>query len=723
MRSSVQSVMRYVRTQLFFPVLKDERAAVSLIYALVLVSMLGALGGGMDIANALQSKYRLDLAADAAAISCGEVWEANMQTNANPQTTLTLAQFNSVEAASNTLAQTRGTNNFMAQAGSLASVLAGGFPKVTATDSVSTTTAGAAVTCTATYQANNPVYLLEILGFRSITIKGNAASTVNLAPFTQVFLVLDTSTSMMVGSTPTDQGLIASWVAANDTGNPFLGTNPKPCRVFGPNTSGGVQAPTGASKASGCDNLPLTSAKIQAGRTAGHPVDHDIMPCAFACHDTGNGNALTAGDMEQGLQVAALQGATTRFDVVRLALVNDPTTQAFCVGPSSTSTTTSTLGALLPPLQSGINPVPSAVHGAVPCKTTGPLSTEGLLSYIRDTYQASNARANLKTFTYNMYGFNYGIGGDEPPAGEFQANNGQAFDQVTNIDYSQYSVTGATMVDQVATGVNQLAIGIDTHLNPPVNSSHKSVMEKLVTTIVGPTKSGSVPGTTSDNPLKFVIILTDGLSSDRNWNYGDFPGDIDPIPGGTTQTSTSTTTFCADWPGPAPLVDGTLSWGGGGAECNNAAYVPGFTTTPAAPAPAFQLPVNPTRYFYASPLGFNPPGSTVASGQNLCAALKADGLSSNGNIPGVTVAILETPYVPLTGQDPVYFPYEGSVQQVIYPSGNPATTGTKSAVSTALLNCATSPEFYFQATDDTAITNGFITLFNNFVGQYVHLTS
>jgi hypothetical protein len=99
---------------------------------------------------------------------------------------------------------------------------------------------------------------------------------------------------------------------------------------------------------------------------------------------------------------------------------------------------------------------------------------------------------------------------------------------------------------------------------------------------------------------------------------------------------------------------------------------------------------------------------------------------------GVTIAVLETPYVPMTGQDPIFFPYEGSVQAVIWPQGNPVThpssypvgpNGTPmSALSQALQACSSGPNFYFQATDDQAIATGFQQLFNSFIGQFVHIT-
>ena len=84
---------------------------------------------------------------------------------------------------------------------------------------------------------------------------------------------------------------------------------------------------------------------------------------------------------------------------------------------------------------------------------------------------------------------------------------------------------------------------------------------------------------------------------------------------------------------------------------------------------------------------------------------------------GVVLAVLETPYVPLTGQDPKYLPYEGEVRHVIYPGG----PGSTSAVSTALSKCATSG-YYFQAVNSTDIATGFLTLTNKFLAQSSYIS-
>jgi hypothetical protein len=454
-----------------------------------------------------------------------------------------------------------------------------------------------------------------------------AAAGPKSPPFAQVYLILDSSASMMVGATPGDEERIAAWVASHKD------------QVF---------------------------------------VADEDSPCAFACHDRDRA-PLSVTDMQQGEAVAHLPSvaAATRFDRVKLALVNDPRNQDFCGGKDQ-----------------------------IACDFAQP---PGLLAEIRDRYAAGTGRVSLGNFRYNMYGFNEGIDGDEPDASILTQDVP---------DFSQYAVTDQPSLAPIAAGVNRLTIGLDTHLNPPVfgidpsGRPHRAVLPALVD-LVGGTRPGA--GSSADNPLKFVIIVTDGLSSDRNWNYGAIPSVPNPFgspPAGVFHPPpVPRATYCALWDGPPPVVHGVPAWQGtdettgATGQCRNNSYSPGFLRGPSLPNTLYQ---GGNHVFYAQPLD---PG--------YCAAMK-DNSGQAG--PGVTVAVLETPYIPLTGQDPPDgYPYETGVQRIIYPDGNPAThPGSVSALSTALKSCASSPEYYFQAADDSAIASGIAALFDAFVTAQEH---
>jgi len=141
-------------------------------------------------------------------------------------------------------------------------------------------------------------------------------------------------------------------------------------------------------------------------------------------------------------------------------------------------------------------------------------------------------------------------------------------------------------------------------------------------------------GTSASSPLKFVILITDGLSSDRGGNWS-----------------------CGYWG-----YDSAWKWQN---TCFNSSPYP----------------------------------TTIDSGQ--CQQIK-------GN--GIILAILETPYVPLTGESPNVQPYEDTVRHVIYPGG----ANSPSSVSAALSSCA-STGYYFQASSSSDIATGFTTLTDKFI--------
>jgi Flp pilus assembly protein TadG len=168
------------------------------------------------------------------------------------------------------------------------------------------------------------------------------------------------------------------------------------------------------------------------------------------------------------------------------------------------------------------------------------------------------------------------------------------------------------------TAVQSVTPGLDTHLYPAMSS--------LITKLGTQGDGGSAA-----TPLKFLILITDGLQSDRGNN----------------------------WSGGYWKQDSAWSYN---------TYFNGYATT---------------------------------IDQTQCQTLKNN---------GIILAILETPYVPLTGQSPKVAPYEKTVRHVIYPGG----PNTPSAVSAALQSCA-STGYYFQATTASDIAVGFTTLTDKFI--------
>lgn len=199
---------------------------------------------------------------------------------------------------------------------------------------------------------------------------------------------------------------------------------------------------------------------------------------------------------------------------------------------------------------------------------------------------------------------------------------------VMSFDTSLHNWGSSNMLTTSAatSAVKQVTPGLDTHMADALSS--------LITSLG---QAGS--GVTSSTPLKFLIIVTDGLQSDRDNNWA-----------------------CDYW-------DWDSNWN------YNVCYG-GYATT-------------------------------ISSSQ--CSQLKAN---------GIVVAVLETPYVPLTGQSPNVAPYEKTVRSVIYPSG----PNGPSSVSSALQACA-STGYYFQATNSSQIATGFTTLTDKFLASVPFIKS
>ena len=199
----------------------------------------------------------------------------------------------------------------------------------------------------------------------------------------------------------------------------------------------------------------------------------------------------------------------------------------------------------------------------------------------------------------------------------------------------------------MTTAISSVAPGMDTDLN----ASMQAFSANSGTNAIGANGNGS----SSSSPLKFMILVTDGLQSDRgnNWSSSYCPNGV-----------TTATGYDPAW---------------------SYSSVGGYTT-----------------YF----CGFDGPIN-----QSYCNALKNE---------GVVLAVLETPYVPLTGQDPNVQPYEQTVRHTIFPGG-PNGGNPVSVISQALQSCATTG-YYFQANSPTDISTGFTNLTTKFIQQHSYIS-
>jgi Flp pilus assembly protein TadG len=227
-----------------------------------------------------------------------------------------------------------------------------------------------------------------------------------------------------------------------------------------------------------------------------------------------------------------------------------------------------------------------------------------LISHVQ-TLSTSTTELAKNTYIFNIYSFDTAI--------------------------HQYGTTNMSYA-AATTAVGSVSPGLDTYINSAMTTFAGSG-----TNSIGANGNGS----STSSPLKFMILVTDGLQSDRDKNWQN----------------------CTNW--------------GYDANWN-------FNSTCLAG-------------------GFDVPMSTAA-----CTTLKNE---------GVVLAVLETPYVPLTGQDPHNTPYEGTVRHIIYPGG----PNTASTLSAALQSCA-STGYYFQAVNSSDIATGFLALTDKFVQEHSYIS-
>ena len=395
------------------------------------------------------------------------------------------------------------------------------------------------------------------------TIKASATTVIGFGATMQLNIVMDTSASMIVGSTTADLTAINNWVTQTTTltekctkGANGNTSKKQSCYQMGnwnvvhPDATVADYAVTGGAPCYG---------------TYPNCTSNDNPPCAFACHD--NGGSTTSADVEAGLTDAHTAGATTRFDVM-IAAANS------------------------------------------------------LISNVQSLLSNSTNLAQ-NTYLFNVYGFNDSI-----------TQYGS-----TNMPCSATSCSGVT------SAINSVAPGMDTYLNNAMQSFSAS----SGTNSIGPNGNGS----SSSSPLKFMILVTDGVQSDRNNNWSS--------------------SYCpTGYSGPTTGFDSAWDY----------STKSGYTT------------------YYC---GFDGPIN-----QAYCTALKNE---------GVVLAVLETPYVPLTGSDPDVQPYEQTVRHTIYPGGPSGS----SVISAALQACA-SPGYYFQATNPSDISTGFTNLTTQFIQQHSYIS-
>jgi Flp pilus assembly protein TadG len=164
----------------------DQRANIAVIFALVCVPLITAVGCAVDYSRASQMKSKLQTASDIASVgsiaktSPAFIYAGTMTSDGPIPVGVTDA-----------------TNIFK---GNMAN--ATGYTLNSVTPVV--TKSNGTVTSTVTFSASIPTVFLGLIGYNSMTLGGVSTSTANMPLYVDFYLLLDNSPSMGVGATPTD---------------------------------------------------------------------------------------------------------------------------------------------------------------------------------------------------------------------------------------------------------------------------------------------------------------------------------------------------------------------------------------------------------------------------------------------------------------------------------------------------------------------------------------
>ena len=164
-------------TARIFHLLRDRKANVAVMFAIMMVPCIYLLGMALDYTQALRKQSQLNAATDAAAIAA-----------IRPAM---LTQPDSV-------AQATAAAVFSATANSLPGLSSIPAPTITVTD------AGLGRTITVSYNANSINNFPILLGSPAWPIRGSSTAKASSAPNLNFYLVLDDSPSMAIGATQTD---------------------------------------------------------------------------------------------------------------------------------------------------------------------------------------------------------------------------------------------------------------------------------------------------------------------------------------------------------------------------------------------------------------------------------------------------------------------------------------------------------------------------------------
>ena len=174
----------------------ERRGNVPILFAMALVPMLGLLGLAVDYSLAMRAKTALDASTDAAVLAAATEASQIIQSQSTPyyDATPTAIYYGTVA----------GQNVFAANSAMVKTV-----NTPTLNLSLQRPNSGLIITATGSYSAQYPTAFGKMFGRSSLAVGGNAASSLNLPKYMNIFVATDISQSMGIAATQTDMDALS----------------------------------------------------------------------------------------------------------------------------------------------------------------------------------------------------------------------------------------------------------------------------------------------------------------------------------------------------------------------------------------------------------------------------------------------------------------------------------------------------------------------------------
>lgn len=172
-------------------VVNDRAGSLTTMFAFSLIPMIGFVGLATDYGLELAAKSKLDHAADAAAIAAitsAQSYIVAYKGSGDPTT------------AAIAVGKAQGQAQFSANTGSL--------PASVPTPTINMAVSGRQVNATVSYSFSMPTIFMRALGTTTMSFSGSAGSTLTIPAFTNIYVVIDVSSSMGIGATVADQQIV-----------------------------------------------------------------------------------------------------------------------------------------------------------------------------------------------------------------------------------------------------------------------------------------------------------------------------------------------------------------------------------------------------------------------------------------------------------------------------------------------------------------------------------